>query len=68
MTVELPSPVWEDKNKLHSTSGCTSASQGKSQCWVIQWGKSNDVEILVFMMSLKGRNECKDDDTVSGNI
>lgn len=67
MAVELPSPVREDKNKLHSTSGRTSVSQGKSQCWVIQWGKPSDVEILVFMMLLIDRNKCKDDDAVSGS-
>jgi len=68
MAVELPSPVREDKDKLHSASGHTSVGQGKSQCWVIQWGKPSNVEILVFMMLLVDRNECKDDDTVSGSI
>lgn len=52
MAAELPSPVWEDQNKLHSTSGRPSVSQGKSQCWVIQWGKPSAVEILVFAVLL----------------
>lgn len=68
MAAELPSPIWEDKNKLHSTSGCTSVSQSESECRVIQRGKSHGVEVLVLMILLIDRNKCRNDDTISGSL